>query len=108
MEMENIDDLKKQLKEYKQVKYYVIFFRDLKDTLYNWFYILCSIIWLTSTGIQIYLGKSYIIASITSLPMILVPIILAIATCLDYKSFVKFDKGYINFKISQNSNLNKK
>jgi hypothetical protein len=99
--MEKINELKKELKEYKHEKYRRIFFNDLIDTLTNWFYILCVIIWLSSTGIQIYFGRAVWFAAITSAPIIIVPLIVAIAQCLEYRSFNKFQKSYIKLKISQ-------
>lgn len=86
-----INNIDKTIESYKTVKYSDIFVKTVKEVIFHWFWLCCSATMILSTVIQYHLGNSLGASLITSVPIIVVPIVCGIFQCVSFINFRNFD-----------------
>lgn len=86
-----INKIDNTISSYDTVRYSDIFKRTFKEVMSHWFWWCCSAVMILSTTIQYHLGNSLGASLITSVPIIVVPIVCGISQCLSFNNFKNFD-----------------
>lgn len=86
-----INKIDSTISSYDTVRHSDIFKRTFKEVMLHWFWWCCSAIMILSTIIQYNLGNSFGVSLITSIPIIVVPIICGISQCVSFNNFKNFD-----------------
>lgn len=96
----NLEEINKAIKEYKEIKYVSLFWVEFKNILKSKFWLITSLIMATSTYIQFVNGRALWHSLITSYGIVVVPILWGIIRCVQYRTYNKEYKQYLQFSKS--------